>query len=90
MVYMAQDMTAQAAQQGVPMENPPSSTMANGLRDFMRMNLCIYTGSKIDEDLEKYCSEGMFNDSMDIFSLEVHVQQVEKIRNRNHTMVVKK
>ncbi|TMW93157.1 hypothetical protein EJD97_012096, partial [Solanum chilense] len=43
----AQDMKAQAEQQGVIRENPPSSTMANRLRDFTRMNPPVYTGSKI-------------------------------------------
>ena len=41
----AQVMTTQAEQQGVPMKNPPASTMGSRLRDFMRRNPPIYTGS---------------------------------------------
>ncbi|TMW99208.1 hypothetical protein EJD97_002896 [Solanum chilense] len=74
----AQAMTAQADQQGIPKENPPASTMANRLRDFMRMNPPIYTGSRIVEDLEEEFRETMMHDSMDLSILMVHVQQVEK------------
>ena len=42
-------MIAQAEQQGVPRENTPSSTMASRLRDFMRVNPPVYTGSNIAE-----------------------------------------
>ncbi|TMX03080.1 hypothetical protein EJD97_018434 [Solanum chilense] len=42
----AHAMTAQAEQQGVSRENPPASTMANRLRDFMRINPLVYTGLK--------------------------------------------
>ena len=41
----AYSMTAQVEQQGVPRDNPPSSTMASRLRDFMRVNPPVYTGS---------------------------------------------
>ena len=46
----AQAMTAQAEQQGVPMENPPASTMVNRLSDITRMNPPFFTGSKTSED----------------------------------------
>ncbi|TMX00248.1 hypothetical protein EJD97_001134 [Solanum chilense] len=49
LVQMAQPITlqalamiAQAKQQGVPRENPPSSTMASRLRDFTRVNPPVY------------------------------------------------
>ncbi|TMX04117.1 hypothetical protein EJD97_011491 [Solanum chilense] len=41
----AHSMTAQVEQQGVPRDNPPSSTMASRLRDFTRVNPPVYTGS---------------------------------------------
>ncbi|TMW98750.1 hypothetical protein EJD97_003526 [Solanum chilense] len=44
-ILQAQAMTAQAEQQGVPRKNPPASTMGSRLRDFMRMNPPVYTGS---------------------------------------------
>ena len=47
----AHAMTTQAEQQGVPRENPPSSTMASKLRDFTRVSPSVYIGSKIVEDL---------------------------------------
>ena len=39
----AQAMTALAEKQGVPRENPPTSTMANRLRDFTRIHPPFYT-----------------------------------------------
>ena len=73
----AQAMTAQAEQQRVPTENPPASTMANRLRDFMRMNPPIYNVPKIVEDLEEKCRSSMLHDSMDLSKLMVHVQKSE-------------
>ena len=78
MVYMAQDMTAQAAQQGVPMENPPASTMVNRLSDITRMNPPVYAGSKIAEDLKEDSRAPMLHDSVDLSRLMVHLQQLEK------------
>ncbi|TMX04584.1 hypothetical protein EJD97_007267, partial [Solanum chilense] len=46
-IIQAHAKTAQAEQQGVPRENPPSSTMASRLRDFTRVNPPIYSGFKI-------------------------------------------
>ena len=74
----AQVVTAQVEQQGVPIENPPSSTIANRLRDFLRMNPPVYTGSMIAEDLEEECRSAMLRDRMDLSRLMVHVQQVKK------------
>ncbi|TMW99832.1 hypothetical protein EJD97_001882, partial [Solanum chilense] len=42
----AHSMIAQVDQEGFPWENPPASTMANRLSDFMRMNPLVYTGCK--------------------------------------------
>ena len=81
----AQATTAQVEQQGVPKENPPASTMSNILRDFMRMNPPIYTGSRIVEDLEEECRETMMHDSMDLSRLMVHARRVQKSRKRKHT-----
>ena len=72
----AQAMTAQEEQQGVSMKNPPSSTMANRLRDFTRMNTPIYLGYKIAENLEEECRVGMLHANMVLSRLMVHVQQV--------------
>ena len=46
-----QAMTAQIEQQGVPRQNPPSSTIVSRLRYFTRRNPPIYTRSKIDENI---------------------------------------
>ena len=43
----AQAMAAQADKKGVRKVNPPSSTLASRLRDFMRVNPPVYTGAKI-------------------------------------------
>ena len=82
----AQAMTAQAEQQRVPTENPPASTMANRLRDFMRMNPPIYNVPKIVEDLEEKCRAAMLHDSMDLSRNMVHVQQAEKKAGRGSTL----
>ena len=47
-------MTAQVNQQDVQRENPPVRSMADRLRDFMRMNLPIFTGSKTSEDPQEF------------------------------------
>ena len=48
------------------------------------MNSPVFTGSKIDEDLEEECGAAMLHDSVDLSRLMVHVQQVEKSRKRKH------
>ena len=42
------------------------------------MNSPVFTGSKIDEDLEEECGAAMLHDSVDLSRLMVHVQQVKK------------
>ncbi|XP_069143292.1 uncharacterized protein [Solanum lycopersicum] len=59
--------------------------MAKRLMDFTRMNLPVYTGSKIAEDLEEDCRETMLHDSMDLSRLMVRVQQLEESGKRKHT-----
>ena len=83
----AQAMTALAEKQGVPRENPPTSTMANRLSVFTRVNPPIYTRSKIAKDLEEECRETMLHDSMDLSKLMFHVKQVDESRKRKHTRV---
>ena len=46
----AQAMTVQVNRQDVLRENPPVRRLADRLRDFMRMNPPIFTGSKLSED----------------------------------------
>ena len=41
--------------------------------------------TEIDEDLEEECRTDMIHENMDLSSLMVHVQQVEKRRKRKHT-----
>ena len=50
----AQDMTSQLNRQNAQRENPPVRTMADRLRDFTRMNLPIFTGSKTSEDPQEF------------------------------------
>ncbi|TMX03617.1 hypothetical protein EJD97_015396 [Solanum chilense] len=75
----------EAEQQGVASENPPSSTMASMLRDFMRVNPPVYIGSKIAENLEEEFRASMLHDSIDLSRLMVRVQQVEEDRKMKHT-----
>ena len=81
----AQAMTAQAEQQGVTRENPPSSTMTHRLKDITRVNPLIYIGSNIDEDLKEECREFMPHYSMELLRLTIHAQQVEERNKRKHT-----
>ena len=74
----AYSMTVQAEQQGFSRDNPPASTMANRLKDFTRIEHRVYIGSNIAEDLKEECRTAMLHDIMDIYSLMVHVQHVEK------------
>ena len=78
-------MTSQAEPQAVSRENPHSRTMVNRLKDFMKTNPLIYTWSNIVDDLEEESRESIFNDSMDISRLMVHVQQLVENRTRKHT-----
>ena len=78
-------MTSQAEPQAVSRENPHSRTMVNRLKDFMKTNPLIYTWSNIVDDLEEESRESIFNASMDISRLMVHVQQVKESRKRKHT-----
>ena len=80
----AQAMIAQEEQQGVPRKNPPTSTMDTRLRDFMRMNPPIYTGSKTVEDIEEECKASMLHTRRDFSRLMVCVKQVEENRKRKH------
>ena len=85
---MAQDITlqAQAMTTQVEQENPPSSTMANRLRDFTKMKPPVYTGSMISKNLEEECRVYMMHASMGISRLMVHVQQVGKKIGRGSTL----
>ena len=53
----AQAITAQVNRQNVQRENPSVRSMADSLRDFTRMNLLIFTGSKISEDPQDFMDE---------------------------------
>ena len=79
-----QAMTALTEQQGVPRENPPASTMANSLRDFMKMNPLIYTGSKIGENIVEECWEAMLHVGFDLLRITIHVKHMEEKRNTKH------
>ena len=50
----AQDITAQANRDGIPLENQHASTMASCLRGFSRINPPMFIGSKVDEDQQDF------------------------------------
>ena len=78
-------MIAQAEQQGVPRENPSSSTMVRRLRDFRRIKPPIYTRPKTTKDLEEECRASMFHNTMNLTSVMVDVLQIEESKKRKHT-----
>ena len=80
----AKTMTDQEEQQGATRKNPPASTIATTLRDFMRMNPPIYTGSKIFDNTEEECKASMLHTRIDFSRLMVCVKQVEENRKRKH------
>ena len=60
--------------------------MASRLREFTRVNLPVYTGSKITEDLEEEFRAAMHHDSMDLPMLMVHVHHVKIEEGRGSTL----
>ncbi|TMW96821.1 hypothetical protein EJD97_006734 [Solanum chilense] len=76
-------ITAQTHQQSVRRKNPPASTIASKLKDFMKVNPPVYNGSKIAKDFEEVCKEVMLHDSIDLSRLMVHVQQVKQMKKKH-------
>ena len=50
-------MIFQANRHDVKWENPHVRSMGDGLRDFMRMNPSIFTGSKTSKDPQNFMDE---------------------------------
>ena len=50
-------MTSKVNLQNVERDNPPVRSMADRLKDFMRMNPPIFTGSKTSEDPQEFMDE---------------------------------